>query len=234
MEPSRPRYALRPQTRSTHGHRFKHVYCTLMKGALTRDGLSRADQEKTYEVKKRRFLRGRSLPEYAALEPQGKGLMLASNKPFVFTDQDGRPVEQPQPEPMEEVKPGGKLCLNVTRSRSLQSALRYNVIIWLHVFHQSTKPPWNSREIASYYCHTPLYVHSLSILSVSTCRVRAFLQPFLYYTFHEIDRKKPNENSVCFEKLSVAAHSVALFARNTLGDPRWARCAFLFFFLVSW
>lgn len=62
-------------------------------------------QEKTYEVKKRRFLQGRSLPEYAALEPQGKGLMLASNKSFVFTDRDGRPVEQPEPEPMEEAKP---------------------------------------------------------------------------------------------------------------------------------
>lgn len=63
-------------------------------------------------MKKRRFLRGKSLPEYAALEPQGKGLMVASNKPFVFTDRDGRPAEQPEPEPMEEVKPGGKLKLN--------------------------------------------------------------------------------------------------------------------------
>lgn len=72
---------------------------------IASDGLSHTGQEKTYEVKKRRFLRGRSLPEYAALEPQGKGLMLASKKPFVFTDTDGRPVEQPEPEPMEE---GGK------------------------------------------------------------------------------------------------------------------------------
>lgn len=74
------------------------------------DGLSHTGQEKTYEVKKRRFLRGRSLPEYAALEPQGKGLMLASKKPFVFTDPDGRPVEQPEPEPMEEGKAGGSKC----------------------------------------------------------------------------------------------------------------------------
>lgn len=146
MEPSRPRDALRSQTRSTHGHRFKRIYCTLMKRAVTWDGLSHADQEKTYEVKKRRFLRGRSLPEYAALEPQGTGLMLASNKPFVFTDQDGRPVEQPEPEPMEEVKPGGKLRLNVTRSRSLQSALRYNVIMLLHVFYQSANPHETARK----------------------------------------------------------------------------------------
>lgn len=202
--------------------------------AMTSDGLPCAGQEKTYEVKKRRFLRGRSLPEYAALEPQGKGLMLASNKSFVFTDRDGRPVEQPEPEPMEEAKPGGKLCLNATRRRSLKSALCYNVIMLLHVFYQSTKPPWNNQEMAFYYRHMPLCLHSLSILSVSTCHrwLHTFVQPFMCYTFHKIDRKKPNENIVCSEQLIVAAHNLALFATNTLGDPRRARCAF--FFLVSW
>ncbi|CAF94822.1 unnamed protein product, partial [Tetraodon nigroviridis] len=36
-----------------------------------------------YEVKKRRVLKGKSVPEYAAIKPQGKGLMVASEKPFV-------------------------------------------------------------------------------------------------------------------------------------------------------
>lgn len=58
-------------------------------------------------MKKRRVLRGKSVPHYAALEPKGKGLMLASEKPFVFTHVDGRPVEQPEPEPMEVEKTGG-------------------------------------------------------------------------------------------------------------------------------
>ncbi|KAK2830689.1 hypothetical protein Q5P01_018620 [Channa striata] len=61
-------------------------------------------QEKKYEVQKRRVLRGKSVPLYAAVEPQGKGLMVASEKPFVFTHVDGRPVEQPDPEPMEVEK----------------------------------------------------------------------------------------------------------------------------------
>lgn len=58
-------------------------------------------------MKKRRVLRGKSVPHYAAVEPQGKGLMVASEKPFVFTNVDGRPVEQPEPEPMEVERTGG-------------------------------------------------------------------------------------------------------------------------------
>uniref|UniRef100_A0A667XH25 NudC domain-containing protein 1 n=1 Tax=Myripristis murdjan TaxID=586833 RepID=A0A667XH25_9TELE len=58
-------------------------------------------QEKKYEVRKRRVLMGKSVPHYAAVEPQGKGLMVASEKPFVFTHVDGRPVDQPAAEPME-------------------------------------------------------------------------------------------------------------------------------------
>ncbi|XP_023256292.1 nudC domain-containing protein 1 [Seriola lalandi dorsalis] len=61
-------------------------------------------QEKSYEVRKRRVLRGKSVPHYAAVEPRGRGLMVASEKPFVFTHVDGRPVERPEPEPMEEEK----------------------------------------------------------------------------------------------------------------------------------
>lgn len=59
-------------------------------------------QEKKYEVKKRRVLKGKCVPEYAAVRPQGKGLMLASQEPFICTHVDGCPVEQPDPEPMEE------------------------------------------------------------------------------------------------------------------------------------
>ncbi|XP_061597220.1 nudC domain-containing protein 1-like [Cololabis saira] len=61
-------------------------------------------EERKYAVRKRRVLRGKSVPHYAAVAPQGKGLMLASDKPFVFTHVDGIPVEQPEPEPMEVEK----------------------------------------------------------------------------------------------------------------------------------
>lgn len=57
-------------------------------------------------MKKRRVLRGKSVPHYAAVEPEGKGLMVASERPFVFTHVDGLPVEQPDPEPMEVEKTG--------------------------------------------------------------------------------------------------------------------------------
>ncbi|XP_068188933.1 nudC domain-containing protein 1 [Antennarius striatus] len=61
-------------------------------------------QEKKYEVRKRRVLRGKSVPHYAAVEPKGTGLMVASEKPFVFTRVDGCPVEQVDSEPMEMEK----------------------------------------------------------------------------------------------------------------------------------
>uniref|UniRef100_A0A3P8Y0V0 NudC domain-containing protein 1 n=1 Tax=Esox lucius TaxID=8010 RepID=A0A3P8Y0V0_ESOLU len=54
-----------------------------------------------YEVRKRRELRGKSVPHYAAVEPQGKGLMVASDKPFVFTHVDETLVEQSAAEAME-------------------------------------------------------------------------------------------------------------------------------------
>ncbi|CAL8293176.1 unnamed protein product [Merluccius merluccius] len=59
------------------------------------------DQEQRYEVSKRRLLTGKSVPHYAALEPQGKGLMVASEKPFTCTHVDGKALEQPAAEPME-------------------------------------------------------------------------------------------------------------------------------------
>ncbi|XP_034057503.1 nudC domain-containing protein 1 [Gymnodraco acuticeps] len=61
-------------------------------------------QEKKYEVKKRRVLNGKTVPHYAAVEPKGKGLMVASEKPFAFTHVDGLPVQLPDPEPMEVEK----------------------------------------------------------------------------------------------------------------------------------
>ncbi|KAM8884500.1 nudC domain-containing protein 1 isoform 1-T1 [Synchiropus picturatus] len=57
--------------------------------------------DKKYEVKRRRLLKGKTVPNYAAIEPQGKGLMVAAEKPFVFTHVDGQPVEAPEQEPME-------------------------------------------------------------------------------------------------------------------------------------
>uniref|UniRef100_A0A3Q3AI60 NudC domain-containing protein 1 n=1 Tax=Kryptolebias marmoratus TaxID=37003 RepID=A0A3Q3AI60_KRYMA len=62
-------------------------------------------EEKKYEVRKRRVLRGKSVPHYAAVAPRGKGLMVASEKPFVFTHVDGRPVEQPEPMEAETTDP---------------------------------------------------------------------------------------------------------------------------------
>ncbi|XP_062846849.1 nudC domain-containing protein 1 [Trichomycterus rosablanca] len=58
-------------------------------------------QEKKYEVKKRRLMKGKSVPHYAALEPEGKGLIVASERPFRFTQVDGVPLEEPASEDME-------------------------------------------------------------------------------------------------------------------------------------
>lgn len=67
-------------------------------------------------MKKRRVLKGKSVPEYAAIKPQGKGLMVASEKPFVCTHVDGCPVELPDSEPMEVENTGGSevlMCTNI-------------------------------------------------------------------------------------------------------------------------
>ncbi|XP_037119829.1 nudC domain-containing protein 1 [Syngnathus acus] len=58
--------------------------------------------EKKYEVTKRRLLRGKSVPHYAAMTPQGDGLMVASERPFAFTHVDGQPLKQPQPAANEQ------------------------------------------------------------------------------------------------------------------------------------
>lgn len=62
-------------------------------------------------MKERRVLKGKSVPEYAAVKPQGKGLMVASEKPFVCTHVVGCPEEQPDPKPMEVEKTGGSEVL---------------------------------------------------------------------------------------------------------------------------
>ncbi|KAI4818171.1 hypothetical protein KUCAC02_011530 [Chaenocephalus aceratus] len=73
-------------------------------GVITVANSAGQGQEKKYEVKKRRVLNGKTVPHYAAVEPKGKGLMVASEKPFAFTHVDGLPVQLPDPEPMEVEK----------------------------------------------------------------------------------------------------------------------------------
>lgn len=68
---------------------------------ITVSNTAEQGQEKKYKVRKRKVLRGKSVPHYAALEPQGKGLMVASEKPFVFTHVDGALLEQPAAQAME-------------------------------------------------------------------------------------------------------------------------------------
>ncbi|XP_012709499.2 nudC domain-containing protein 1 [Fundulus heteroclitus] len=72
---------------------------------VTVGGAAGTGTEKKFEVRKRRVLRGKSVPDYAAVEPCGRGLMVASEKPFVFTQVDGRPVEQPPPAEVEPTDP---------------------------------------------------------------------------------------------------------------------------------
>ncbi|XP_045549566.1 nudC domain-containing protein 1 isoform X1 [Salmo salar] len=77
---------------------------------ITVSNTAEQGQEKKYKVRKRKVLRGKSVPHYAALEPQGKGLMVASEKPFVFTHVDGALLEQPAAQAMEmESSTGGSM-----------------------------------------------------------------------------------------------------------------------------
>ncbi|PWA21981.1 hypothetical protein CCH79_00020751 [Gambusia affinis] len=70
---------------------------------VTVGGAAGSGQERKYEVRKRRVLRGKSVPHYAAVAPRGEGLMLAAEKPFVFTHVNGRPVEPPPPPELSEL-----------------------------------------------------------------------------------------------------------------------------------
>uniref|UniRef100_A0A8B9HFA3 NudC domain containing 1 n=1 Tax=Astyanax mexicanus TaxID=7994 RepID=A0A8B9HFA3_ASTMX len=74
---------------------------------ITLDNSTGECEEKKYEVRKRRLMKGRSVPHYAALEPEGKGLMVASEKPFSFKEVDGVPLEEEGAEDME-VEPSGE------------------------------------------------------------------------------------------------------------------------------
>ena len=65
---------------------------------------------KKYEVAKCNTLRGKSVPHYAAIEPDGNGLMIISYKPFTFV-QAGQGLEESKDENMsEEIK--GDFTLN--------------------------------------------------------------------------------------------------------------------------
>lgn len=52
------------------------------------------------------MMKGKSVPHYAAVEPQGKGIVVASEKPFTFTEVDGLPLEESPAEDMEVEKSG--------------------------------------------------------------------------------------------------------------------------------
>ncbi|XP_062301704.1 nudC domain-containing protein 1 [Osmerus eperlanus] len=68
---------------------------------ITVSSTAEQGRKNEYEVRKRRVLRGKCVPHYAAVEPQGTGLMLLAEKPFVVTHVDGQPVERAAAEPME-------------------------------------------------------------------------------------------------------------------------------------
>ncbi|KAL4629789.1 nudC domain-containing protein 1 [Arapaima gigas] len=68
---------------------------------LTVTSSSEQGPERKYEVTKSRVLRGGSVPHYAAVEPLGRGLMVASEKPFKFTHVDGELLQDPGLEAME-------------------------------------------------------------------------------------------------------------------------------------
>lgn len=61
---------------------------------ITVDNSAGQDEERKYGVRKRRMMKGKSVPHYAAVEPQGKGIVVASEKPFAFTEVDGLPLEE--------------------------------------------------------------------------------------------------------------------------------------------
>ncbi|XP_067888689.1 nudC domain-containing protein 1 isoform X1 [Heterodontus francisci] len=54
-----------------------------------------------YEISRHRTLHGKLAPHYAAVEQDGTGLMIASDKPFKFVQNDGKPVEEQKLEKMD-------------------------------------------------------------------------------------------------------------------------------------
>ncbi|XP_051948525.1 nudC domain-containing protein 1 [Xyrauchen texanus] len=71
---------------------------------ITVDNSAGQGEEKKYGVRMKRMMKGKSVPHYAALEPQGKGLIIASEKPFTFTEVDGVLLEEPPAADMEVEK----------------------------------------------------------------------------------------------------------------------------------
>uniref|UniRef100_A0A8D0VBE7 NudC domain-containing protein 1 n=1 Tax=Sus scrofa TaxID=9823 RepID=A0A8D0VBE7_PIG len=61
----------------------------------------KSKDNKKYEITKRDILRGKSVPHYAAFEPDGNGLMIVSYKSFTFVQLD-QDLEESQDENMSE------------------------------------------------------------------------------------------------------------------------------------
>ncbi|XP_043544682.1 nudC domain-containing protein 1 isoform X1 [Chiloscyllium plagiosum] len=59
------------------------------------------NESNKYEVSRHRTLRGKLAPHYAAVEQDGTGLMIASDKPFKFVQIDGKCVEEQKLEKMD-------------------------------------------------------------------------------------------------------------------------------------
>ncbi|KAM4705426.1 nudC domain-containing protein 1 [Rhinophrynus dorsalis] len=68
-----------------------------------------SEEDSKYEILKRRKLHGKSVPHYAAIEPDGKGLMIISYKPFRFIVDEGNETVSPDDETMDEDDKKGPL-----------------------------------------------------------------------------------------------------------------------------
>ena len=69
--------------------------------------------KRKYEITKRNILHGKSVPHYAAIEPDGNGLMIVSYKSFTFV-QVGQNLEESKDEDMSE-KIKGNFTSNIHR-----------------------------------------------------------------------------------------------------------------------
>lgn len=68
----------------------------------------KADEE-VYEVSKRRILQGKSVPHYAALEPDGRGLMVISYKPYTLLQNGETKQDENEKEKTEANRKGNLL-----------------------------------------------------------------------------------------------------------------------------
>uniref|UniRef100_A0A8D0E7C2 NudC domain-containing protein 1 n=1 Tax=Salvator merianae TaxID=96440 RepID=A0A8D0E7C2_SALMN len=62
------------------------------------------ESDQGYDISKRQVLQGKSVPHYAALEPNGSGLMVISYKPYAPTQNDENKHDQKEKEKPEENK----------------------------------------------------------------------------------------------------------------------------------